>query len=827
MRNKKKIYIIIAAALVLAGLITAGILVLKGRTGRETDDTAGSDTQVSRDTVLDFYVINDLHGKFDDSTGQPGVDELTTYLKERVMIGENTVFLSSGDMWQGSSESNLTQGRIVIDWMNELGFVSMTLGNHEFDWGEEVISDNAELAEFPFLAINVYSRDTMEQVPYCQSSVMVERGGIKIGIIGAIGDCYSSISAEQSGGFYIIAGDELTELVKAESLKLRSEGADIIVYSLHDGYSDSFGTEKVLADSRLASYYDTALSDGYVDLVFEGHTHQSYVIVDTKGVYHLQDGGENDGISHVRVSVAAGMSGTAGTDGAAGAAGTAGTAGTDSASGTHGSSVSSVTVTLAEIVSSGYYGRRDSDSLRDELLEKYADEISFTKDVIGQNYEYRDRNELREIVAQLYFEKGNAKWGHDYNIVLGGGFLSVRDQKCLPAGDVTYGQLQSLFPFDNELVLCSCSGADLERVFFESMNDNYFMYTGSWGEEVLDNWSEYRAKWLTETFYVVVDTYTSTYEPNNLTEVARYGEELYARDLLAEYFSEGESAEDYFSRHPESFPVIDSSTARKPITTAIYEHLIVTQVSEEERALTTAPLCSKTHGAWLNLADGIADLVFLVLPTDEELEYLRERDVAIDVKMYGCDGLAFTVSKDAPVKELTTEQIKGIFEGTITNWSELGGPDHAIHPFIRNEQSGSQRLFESLMWPDGDVPDFAAKLDSDFDFCYIEYEDMGSIVVATHDDPYAIGYNIVSYIDNEFYDYIDLVTVDGAYPDTEHFADRSYPFTTEAYVAIRADEPEGSPARILFDWVGSEDFDFIAMRNSSLSLVHGEVRTIN
>src|SRR5574344_776120 len=48
---------------------------------------------------------------------------------------ESTLFLSSGDMWQGSADSNLTHGALMVNWMNIAGFESMAIGNHEFDWG--------------------------------------------------------------------------------------------------------------------------------------------------------------------------------------------------------------------------------------------------------------------------------------------------------------------------------------------------------------------------------------------------------------------------------------------------------------------------------------------------------------------------------------------------------------------------------------------------------------------------------------------------------------------------------------------------------------------
>ena len=149
-------------------------------------------TVESKMVTFDIYAINVLHGKFADSSTQPGVDELTTYLKNARETDDNVILLSSGDMWQGSSESNLTRGRIITEWMNELDFVSMTLGNHEFDWGEETIRENAALAEFPFLALNVFSRDTGKLADYCTPSVLLECGGVQVGVIGAVGDCYSS-----------------------------------------------------------------------------------------------------------------------------------------------------------------------------------------------------------------------------------------------------------------------------------------------------------------------------------------------------------------------------------------------------------------------------------------------------------------------------------------------------------------------------------------------------------------------------------------------------------------------------------------------------------
>ena len=451
---------------------------------------------------VDFYSINDLHGKLVDGTSQPGVDELTTYLKNMRAKDDYAFFLSAGDMWQGGAESNMTKGLIMTEWMNELDFVAMALGNHEYDWGEEYIKANAEIAEFPFLAINIYDKKTNELVDYCQPSVVVEAGELQIGIIGAMGDCYSSIAADKVENVYFKVRDDLTQLVKAESERLRSEGVDCIVYVIHDGYGQS-QSNSAIPSSQIKSYYDVQLSNGYVDLVFEGHTHQGYILQDEYGVYHMQHRGDNSGgISHVEVGI--------------------------------NSVTSKVKVNTARLVTTDSYEELQDDAIVNQLLDKYKEQIAPAYDVIGKNSYYRRGDYLRQLLADLYYEAGIKKWGEQYEISLGGGFISVRSPYNLQAGDVKYEVLQSLFPFDNDLVLCSIKGSDLLSYFINSNNKNYFTkYTAGLKETLQSD--------PNGTYYIVTDTFTSTYQyaPKSLKEIARYDSGVYARDLLAEYIKNG------------------------------------------------------------------------------------------------------------------------------------------------------------------------------------------------------------------------------------------------------------------------------------------------
>ena len=448
------------------------------------------DCQIDVVETIDFYNFNDLHGKFEDSDENPGVDELTSYLENRREIDEYLVLLSSGDMWQGGSASNGTHGRIITDWMNYLEFDAMTLGNREFDWGQDAIKANVEMAEFPILAINIYDNITGERVNYCEPSVMIERGGAKIGIIGAIGDCYSSISSTMTQGIHFKVGKDLINLVKAESEKLRSEGADIIVYLIHDGTTYS--------DLNVNDYYDTSLSSGgYVDIVFGGHTHSYYIIKDDGyGVPHLQGGGDNSkGMTHVEVDV-------------------------NFANG-------SVKINVTDYVNNSSLTNLEDSPIVEELIQKYWSEIGWMYDALGYNAKKRSSSVIKSTVAQLYYEAGVERWGDKYDIVLAGGSLSTRSPYDLDAGDVMYGDLQTLLPFDNPLYLCKIKGSDLKTKFLN--NSSYVKYATITASQVNDN----------EYYYIVADSWTALYDWAKCTTVELYDETTYARDLLADYIKAG------------------------------------------------------------------------------------------------------------------------------------------------------------------------------------------------------------------------------------------------------------------------------------------------
>ena len=79
-------------------------------------------------------------------------------------------------------------------------------------------------------------------------------------------------------------------------------------------------------------------------------------------------------------------------------------------------------------------------------------------------------------------------------------------------------------------MLCSIKGSDLKRKFINSTNSDYYI---SYGNYNLSSISD------SKTYYIVTDTYTSTYSSNRLTEIELSGENMYARDLVADFVKKG------------------------------------------------------------------------------------------------------------------------------------------------------------------------------------------------------------------------------------------------------------------------------------------------
>jgi len=316
-----------------------------------------------------------------------------------------------------------------------------------------------------------------------------------------------------------------------------------------------------------------------------------------------------------------------------------------------------------------------------------------------------------------------------------------------------------LFPIvqdhEGDLALLELSGEEVSYTIFGEMN------------------------WWNPTHWVIFNAADGTFR--ELTEL----------DETQKMFADGD------------FPVFDCSTARKPVVQDIYNMFCM-----DTGVGGASPVCNTTHGAWTAIADRTSDIALLAAPTEEEQAYLKEQGVEVEMKLYGGDGLVFIGNTKAGVTDLTLDQVRAIYCGEITNWSELGGVDHEIRVLYRDDQSGSQRLFENLIWKGEEIPDFEA-------LGFDREDEMSTIVSECLYEPYTIGYSIMTYL-NDVYAEEELLcfSLEGVSAKPESIQSGEYPLGTRGYVVIRADEAKDSPARRLFDWIGSSVCDQILTWNS-------------
>ncbi|WP_294523457.1 metallophosphoesterase, partial [uncultured Anaerovibrio sp.] len=125
---------------------------------------------------------NDTHG-FDRSDnehiGMPVIAQIKKDFKNK---GYDVIMLDAGDIIQGNDLAKFDKGKSIIKYMNAIGYDAATFGNHEFDYGQEVLFQRIKEAKFPFISANVINTDTEQTLtkPY----VILEKPYGKIGIIG-------------------------------------------------------------------------------------------------------------------------------------------------------------------------------------------------------------------------------------------------------------------------------------------------------------------------------------------------------------------------------------------------------------------------------------------------------------------------------------------------------------------------------------------------------------------------------------------------------------------------------------------------------------------
>ena len=246
----------------------------------------------------------------------------------------------------------------------------------------------------------------------------------------------------------------------------------------------------------------------------------------------------------------------------------------------------------------------------------------------------------------------------------------------------------------------------------------------------------------------------------------------------------------------EEYPRMDGSTANLPMMAEIMSQVCGITLEEAEE-LTT---CTKTSNAWSNIANGNVDILLVYEAAEDTKAYLKTVGTELEVTPVGRDALVFINNEQNPVDNLTQAQLIDIYTGKVTNWNEVGGEDLDIIPYQRVAASGSQSLFMKLLMKD------IVPMDAPMELRPAEMGMLIDELARYNNEGNALGYSVFYYA-NYMYQQpgLRMIAVDGVQPSDETIADGSYPLLNEYYVVIRADEPEDSPARLLRDWILSDE----------------------
>ena len=376
---------------------------------------------------IDLYELSDFHGAVNTeqhtSGTYIGLPKLADFFdKKRSENPGGTLILSSGDMFQGSADSNLTRGYMVNYSMQYMGFDAMAIGNHEFDWTDEWMKKNAELkyntSSIPFLGANITKNGEIPS--FLKKSTVVSRGEYKIGVIGVIGNELETSILKSCVAEYDFS--KYKEIVEAESARLRSEdGCNAVVLLAHEG------ADKI-----------EQLNNGAVDAIFGGHAHENKMS-SNGSVPSLAT--KNYGQSVAQISLKF-----------------------NSADKSFVAAENSQIIEMKDVASS----LKENADVK-AIMNEYASAIDEIKNIkLGRcNADLKYDKSLKNICTKSMHEaairsiEANGNSGIDtskviaaYHNVNGG----IRDD--ILKGKITYGNVYRSFPFDNEVVLYKVSGKD-------------------------------------------------------------------------------------------------------------------------------------------------------------------------------------------------------------------------------------------------------------------------------------------------------------------------------------------------------------------------------
>lgn len=264
--------------------------------------------------VLSIVGTNDLHGAILPREGRGGLALFGGYVGNlrdaRGRDGGAVVLVDAGDMFQGTLESNLNEGAVVVAAYNALGYAAAAIGNHEFDFGPSgpaptarpgedprgALKARAAEARFPFLAANLIDEATGGPVewPNVRPSALIEAAGVRVGLTGVMtSEALRATIPTNVGGLRLLP---LAAAIAREGRRLRDAGAAVVIVAAHAGGRCADVTPPAdLSSCDPASEIipvARALPPGLVDVIVAGHSHagMAHMVESTAIIESFQGG---------------------------------------------------------------------------------------------------------------------------------------------------------------------------------------------------------------------------------------------------------------------------------------------------------------------------------------------------------------------------------------------------------------------------------------------------------------------------------------------------------------------------------------------------------
>lgn len=229
--------------------------------------SAGLQAQAQTKDLVILH-LNDTHSrieptpesdpKFPDRGGMARIEAIVNKVRQE---NENVFFFHSGDFVQGTPYFNVFKGQAEVSIMNLMKVDAAAIGNHEFDYGLDVLKEIVETANFPILSTNLdFSKTVLAGLTH--KYIVWVKSGVRIGLIGLTPDPDGLVAKVNYEGMEYI---DPIEAANQTAAFLRNEkGCDLVICLSHLGY---FAKEDAMGDITLAKQTRN------IDIILGGHTH--------------------------------------------------------------------------------------------------------------------------------------------------------------------------------------------------------------------------------------------------------------------------------------------------------------------------------------------------------------------------------------------------------------------------------------------------------------------------------------------------------------------------------------------------------------------------